>query len=62
MFLFQIEALHRLSREVTHLDDVIVLHGWLQVDLRPFTDSLLSIIHDWRHMYTEYLLDLVSDR
>lgn len=47
---------------MTHLDDVIVLHGWLQVDLRPFRDSLLSIIHDWSHMYTEYLLDSVSDR
>ncbi|XP_073347414.1 dynein axonemal heavy chain 17-like [Pagrus major] len=57
----EIESLHRLSREVTHLDDVIILHGWLQVDLRPFRDSLLSIIHDWRHMYTEYLLDSVSD-
>ncbi|KAE8290438.1 Dynein heavy chain 11, axonemal Axonemal beta dynein heavy chain 11 Ciliary dynein heavy chain 11 [Larimichthys crocea] len=57
----QIESLHRLSEQVTHLDDVIVLHGWLQVDLRPFRDSLLSIIYDWRHMYTEYLLDSVSD-
>ncbi|TKS79232.1 Dynein heavy chain 17, axonemal [Collichthys lucidus] len=58
----EIESLHRLSEQVTHLDDVIVLHGWLQVDLRPFRDSLLSIIYDWRHMYTEYLLDSVSDR
>ncbi|XP_044075484.1 dynein axonemal heavy chain 17-like [Siniperca chuatsi] len=57
----EIQSLHRLSSEVTHLDDVIVLHSWLQVDLRPFRDSLLSIIHDWRHMYTEYLLDSVSD-
>ena len=58
----QIESFHRLSREVTHLDDVIVLHSWLQVDLRPFRDSLLLIIHDWSHMYTEFLLDSVSDR
>lgn len=60
--LFQMESLQRLSREVTHLDDVIVLHSWLQVDLGPFRDSLLSIIQDWRRMYTEYLLDSVRDR
>lgn len=58
----QVESLHRLSREVTELRDVIVLHSWLQVDLRPFKDSLLSLIQDWRHMYTKYLLDSVSDR
>ncbi|XP_041805081.1 dynein heavy chain 17, axonemal-like isoform X2 [Chelmon rostratus] len=57
----EIESLHRLSREVTHLDDVIVLHSWLQVDLRPFRESLLSVIHDWRRMYTEHLLDRWSD-
>ncbi|XP_070829465.1 dynein axonemal heavy chain 11-like [Chaetodon trifascialis] len=57
----EIESLDRLSREVTHLDDVIVLHSWLQVDLQPFRDSLLSVIQDWRQMYTEYLLDSVSD-
>ncbi|XP_023267809.1 dynein beta chain, ciliary-like [Seriola lalandi dorsalis] len=58
----EIDLLHRVSREVTHLDEVIVLNGWLQVDLQPFRDSLLSIIHDWRNMYTDYLLDSVSDR
>ncbi|XP_018534553.1 dynein axonemal heavy chain 17 isoform X1 [Lates calcarifer] len=57
----EIESLHRLSGEVTHLDEVIVLCGWLQVDLQPFRDSLLSIIHDWKNMYTDYLLDSVSD-
>ncbi|XP_071347222.1 dynein axonemal heavy chain 17-like isoform X2 [Trachinotus anak] len=57
----EIESLHILNREVTHLDEVIVLHGWLQVDLQPFRDSLLSIIHDWKNMYTDYLLDSVSD-
>ncbi|XP_034411078.1 dynein heavy chain 17, axonemal-like isoform X3 [Cyclopterus lumpus] len=57
----EMESLHRLSREVAQLHDVIVLHSWLQVDLRPFKDSLLSIIHDWKHLYTKYLLDSVSD-
>ncbi|XP_040001512.1 dynein heavy chain 9, axonemal isoform X4 [Xiphias gladius] len=57
----EIESLHRLSGEVTHLEEVKVLHGWLQVDLRPFRDSMLSIIHDWKNMYTEHLLDSVSD-
>ncbi|XP_026217195.1 dynein heavy chain 9, axonemal isoform X2 [Anabas testudineus] len=56
----EIETLHRLSGEVTHLDEVIILHSWLQVDLRPFRDSLLSVIQDWKSMYTEYLLDSVS--
>ncbi|XP_054482943.1 dynein beta chain, ciliary-like, partial [Anoplopoma fimbria] len=57
----ELESLHNLSREVTHLDDVIVLHSWLQVDLRPFKDALLLVVRDWRHLYTEYLLDSVSD-
>ncbi|XP_047445761.1 dynein axonemal heavy chain 17-like isoform X2 [Mugil cephalus] len=56
----EIESLHRLSAEVTHLDDVIVLHGWLQVDLRPFRDALLSVIDGWKHMYTDHLLSSVS--
>lgn len=60
--LLQIESLHRLSTEVTHLDDVIILHSWLQVDLRPFRDSLLAVIHDWKLMFTGYLLDSVSNR
>ncbi|XP_044224988.1 dynein axonemal heavy chain 17-like isoform X1 [Thunnus albacares] len=57
----EIDSLHRLYTEVTHLDDVIVLHGWLQVNLQPFRDSLLSVIQDWSHMYTQHLLDSVSD-
>ncbi|XP_031695292.1 dynein beta chain, ciliary-like isoform X2 [Anarrhichthys ocellatus] len=57
----EIESLHRLSREVTHLDDIIVLHSWLQVDLRTFKDSLLSIVQEWKHLYMEYLLDSVRD-
>ncbi|XP_029380859.1 dynein heavy chain 17, axonemal-like [Echeneis naucrates] len=57
----EIESLQRLSTEVTHLDDITVLHGWLQVDLQPFRDSLLSIIHGWKNMYTEHLLDAVRD-
>ncbi|KAM7379901.1 hypothetical protein PAMP_005410 [Pampus punctatissimus] len=57
----QIDLLCRLYTEVTHLDDVIILHGWLQVNLQPFRDSLLSVIQDWSHMYTQHLLDSVSD-
>ncbi|XP_045898271.1 dynein axonemal heavy chain 17-like isoform X2 [Micropterus dolomieu] len=57
----EIESLQRVSGEVVHLDDVIVLHNWLQVDLRPFRDSLLSLIYDWRHVYTEYLLASVRN-
>ncbi|XP_028450060.1 dynein heavy chain 17, axonemal isoform X2 [Perca flavescens] len=57
----EIESLDRLRAEVTQLDDVVVLHSWLQVDLRPFRDSLLSVLHHWRHLYTDYLLRAVSD-
>ncbi|XP_017259219.2 dynein heavy chain 17, axonemal-like [Kryptolebias marmoratus] len=56
----EIQVLHTLSSEVTYLDDVIILHGWLQVDLRPFTASLLSVILDWKHMYTDFLLESAS--
>ncbi|KAL6103671.1 dnah17 [Pungitius sinensis] len=57
----EINSLNTLREEVTHLDDVILLHSWLQVDLRAFRDSLLSLVHKWRHLYTDYLLDSVSD-
>ncbi|KAM7399948.1 hypothetical protein PAMA_004572 [Pampus argenteus] len=57
----EIDSLRRLYTDVTHLDDVIVLRGWLQVSLQPFRDSLLSLIQDWSHMYTQHLLDSVSD-
>ncbi|CAK6981780.1 dynein axonemal heavy chain 17-like isoform X1 [Scomber scombrus] len=56
----EIDSLRKLYTEVTHLDDVIALHGWLQVDRQPFRDSLLSIIQDWSHMYTQHLLDLLK--
>lgn len=62
MPVFQINSLNTLREEVTHLDDVVLLHSWLQVDLRAFKDSLLSVVHKWRHLYTDYLLDSVSDR
>nr|XP_040028095.1 dynein beta chain, ciliary-like isoform X2 [Gasterosteus aculeatus aculeatus] len=61
-FLREINSLNTLREEVTHLDDVVLLHSWLQVDLRAFKDSLLSVVHKWRHLYTDYLLDSVSDR
>ncbi|KAM6989838.1 dynein axonemal heavy chain 17-like [Tautogolabrus adspersus] len=57
----EIESLQTLSNEVAHLDDVITLLSWLQVNLRPFRESLLSIITVWKHMYTEYLLDSLTD-
>ncbi|CAJ1073194.1 dynein heavy chain 17%2C axonemal-like [Xyrichtys novacula] len=57
----EMEVLHTLSTEVTHLDDVITLNSWLQVDLRPFRESLLSIIYDWKHLYTEQLLTSLTD-
>ncbi|XP_035860920.1 dynein heavy chain 17, axonemal-like isoform X1 [Sander lucioperca] len=57
----EIESLGRRRTDVTQLDEVVVLHSWLQVDLRPFRDSLLSVLQDWRHMYTQYLLGAVSN-
>ncbi|XP_054870778.1 dynein axonemal heavy chain 17-like [Amphiprion ocellaris] len=57
----EIESLDRVSAEVTHLDEVMVVRGWLQVDLRPIRDSLLSIIHHRKHLYTDYLLESVRD-
>nr|XP_020515899.2 dynein heavy chain 17, axonemal-like [Labrus bergylta] len=57
----EIESLQTLSTEVAHLDDVITLLGWLQVNLQPFRESLLSVINVWKHMYTGYLLDSLTD-
>ncbi|KAM9349489.1 dynein axonemal heavy chain 17-like [Symphorus nematophorus] len=57
----EIETLRALSRDVSRLDDVITVHGWLQVDVRPFRDALISLIHDWTHLYTQHLVDSVRD-
>ncbi|KAM8850133.1 dynein axonemal heavy chain 17-like isoform 3-T3 [Spinachia spinachia] len=57
----EINSLNTLREEVDHLDDVILLHSWLQVDLRAFKGSLLSVVYKWRHLYTDYLLHSVSE-
>ncbi|XP_008400895.1 dynein heavy chain 17, axonemal-like isoform X2 [Poecilia reticulata] len=57
----EIQVLLTVSSEVTHLDEAVVLQGWLQVDLRPFITCLLSIILDWKDMYTDFLLESATD-
>ncbi|MEQ2170230.1 hypothetical protein GOODEAATRI_033332, partial [Goodea atripinnis] len=57
-----IQVLLTLSSEVSQLDEVILLNGWLQVDMRPFKTCLLSIILDWKHMYTHRLLESATNR
>ncbi|KAF3857790.1 hypothetical protein F7725_010991 [Dissostichus mawsoni] len=56
---FQLQALSSLQVELSHLDEQRLL-GWLKVELRPFRDSLLSIIQEWSDMYTQHLLSSVS--
>ncbi|MEQ2233582.1 hypothetical protein ILYODFUR_023355, partial [Ilyodon furcidens] len=57
----EIQVLLTLSSEVSQLDEVILLKGWLQVDMRPFKTCLLSIILDWKHMYTHRLLESATN-
>ncbi|KAM4728999.1 dynein axonemal heavy chain 17-like isoform 3-T3 [Anableps anableps] len=57
----EIQVLLTISSEVTQLEEVVLLQGWLQVDLRPFTTCLLSIILDWKHMYTHFLLESTTN-
>ncbi|XP_047223322.1 dynein axonemal heavy chain 17-like isoform X4 [Girardinichthys multiradiatus] len=57
----EIQVLLTLSSEVTQLDEVILLNGWLQVDMCPFKTCLLSIILDWKHMYTHQLLESATN-
>ncbi|XP_063741803.1 dynein axonemal heavy chain 11-like [Eleginops maclovinus] len=55
----ELQALSSLQGELSHLEEQVLL-GWLQVELRPFRDSLLSIIQEWSDMYTLHLLSSVS--
>ncbi|XP_033991967.1 dynein beta chain, ciliary-like [Trematomus bernacchii] len=55
----ELQALSSLQVELSHLDEQRLL-GWLKVELRPFRDSLLSIIQEWSDMYTQHLLSSVS--
>ncbi|XP_043990788.1 dynein axonemal heavy chain 17-like isoform X2 [Gambusia affinis] len=57
----EIQVLLTVSSEVTHLDEGVVLQGWLQVDMRPFITCLLSIILDWKDMYTDFLLESATN-
>ncbi|XP_054882263.1 dynein axonemal heavy chain 17-like [Poeciliopsis prolifica] len=57
----EIQVLLTVSSEVSHLDEGLVLQGWLQVDMRPFITSLLSIILDWKDMYTDFLLESATN-
>ncbi|KAK1879676.1 Dynein heavy chain 17 axonemal [Dissostichus eleginoides] len=55
----ELQALSSLQVELSQLDEQRLL-GWLKVELRPFRDSLLSIIQEWSDMYTQHLLSSVS--
>ncbi|XP_014908824.1 dynein heavy chain 17, axonemal-like isoform X4 [Poecilia latipinna] len=57
----EIQVLLTISSEVTHLDEGVVLQGWLQVDMHPFITCLLSIILDWKDMYTDFLLESATN-
>ncbi|XP_054625170.1 dynein axonemal heavy chain 17-like [Dunckerocampus dactyliophorus] len=55
----EIHSLQKQMTHVNHLNENELLHGWLQVELRPFKNALRLFIHNWISMYTQHLLKLV---
>ncbi|XP_061835200.1 dynein axonemal heavy chain 17-like isoform X3 [Nerophis lumbriciformis] len=55
----EIQSLQKQMSSVSHLSKNELLHGWLQVELKPFKDALHLFIHNWISMYTQHLLKLV---
>nr|XP_057922872.1 dynein axonemal heavy chain 17-like isoform X2 [Doryrhamphus excisus] len=55
----EIQSLQKQMTKVNHLNENVLLHGWLQVELRPFKTALRLFIHNWISMYTQHLLKLV---
>ncbi|KAM9790923.1 dynein axonemal heavy chain 17-like [Syngnathus typhle] len=55
----EINNLQKQLSELNELEDYHLVHGWLQVDLQPFKDSLRLFINNWISLYTQHLLKLV---
>ncbi|XP_061776593.1 dynein axonemal heavy chain 17-like isoform X1 [Nerophis ophidion] len=55
----EIQSLQKQMSNVSQLSKNELLHGWLQVELKPFKDALHLFIHNWISMYTQHLLKLV---
>uniref|UniRef100_A0A4W4HCE4 Dynein, axonemal, heavy polypeptide 9 like n=1 Tax=Electrophorus electricus TaxID=8005 RepID=A0A4W4HCE4_ELEEL len=49
-----------LYEKVQALDDTWLFCDWLQVDIKPFKISLITIIKRWSWMFTEHLLNHVN--
>ncbi|XP_029930019.1 dynein beta chain, ciliary-like [Myripristis murdjan] len=56
----EMDSYQRVFGEVQQLDESVRLHGCLQVDLRPFKSSLLSVIQSWTSMFQQHLVDCVT--
>lgn len=57
----EIQRLQSVRSSLSSIDDLTVLQGWLQVDLRPFRDSVMSLTDKWSHMFTEPLLQTAAN-
>ncbi|KAJ0061995.1 hypothetical protein NL108_014782 [Boleophthalmus pectinirostris] len=58
----EIQKLQGIQSSLTAINNITVLQGWLQVDLQPFIDSVMSLTAEWSHMFTECLLQKAEDR
>ncbi|KAK7926312.1 hypothetical protein WMY93_008622 [Mugilogobius chulae] len=57
----EVQNLQGIRSKLNAIDDITVLQGWLQVDLRPFRDSVMSLADEWSHMFTDRLLQKPED-
>ncbi|CAH8480381.1 unnamed protein product [Dicrocoelium dendriticum] len=56
----QILKYDRVYEEVEHLPDTHIFDSWLRADLKPFKNSLLTVIRQWSDKFKQYLVDHVT--
>lgn len=57
----ELQSVQSLQSVLSAIDDVTVLQGWLQVDLRPFRASVMSLSDQWSQMFTWQLLQTAKE-
>ncbi|KAM9208504.1 dynein axonemal heavy chain 17 [Dugong dugon] len=55
----QIDSYEKLYEEVSKCENMVVFHGWLQCDCRPFKQALLNAVKRWSFMFKRHLSDHV---
>ncbi|KAI3381366.1 hypothetical protein SNEBB_008024 [Seison nebaliae] len=57
----QIDSFEKKYEDVENLQHIQIFDNWFRVDLRPFKNSLLTIIKKWSDMFKQHLIDHVTN-